>query len=314
MAWSTRLPCGTSRRYRRDRSSIGPGRRTNRSVRIHFFPERSAEGHPLAQRHLPERQREFRDLVRRAALEHPDAAWLRGRSWLYSHRGVPAHLPRRLHRRPGASRTRSAVPGLLGPAARRRMADSHRRCFGPSARRRARVDDGRAGGSVPVMRCSSHASRSARWWRKRRWKTDERREADSMRAIIARGWRSRGSFARRDGGPACRSANWPPRRRCPQATVGRIEAGSVSPSRGHGGPAARGRSGHELAAEPRLGIGVDRTLIRDRLRLTPAQRIRSRGRGGPRDARHPDSPMSEARFDPVHILSPPSGSRRSVRR
>ena len=53
-------------------------------VRLHFFPQRSAEGHPLAQRHLPERRREFRDLLRRAALEHPDAAWLRGRSWLYS--------------------------------------------------------------------------------------------------------------------------------------------------------------------------------------------------------------------------------------
>ena len=56
----------------------------DRCVRLHFFPQRSSDGHPLAQRHLPERQREFRDLVRRAALEHPDAAWLRGRSWLYS--------------------------------------------------------------------------------------------------------------------------------------------------------------------------------------------------------------------------------------
>jgi hypothetical protein len=56
----------------------------DREVRIQFLGERSSEGHPLAQRHLPERQRELRDLVRRAALEHPDAAWLRGRSWLYS--------------------------------------------------------------------------------------------------------------------------------------------------------------------------------------------------------------------------------------
>ena len=54
------------------------------TVRLHFFPQRSADGHPLAHRHLPDRQREFRDLVRRAALEHPDDAWLRGRSWLYS--------------------------------------------------------------------------------------------------------------------------------------------------------------------------------------------------------------------------------------
>jgi hypothetical protein len=54
------------------------------TVRLHFFPQRSADGHPLAHRHLPDRQREFRDLVRRAAIEHPGAAWLRGRSWLYS--------------------------------------------------------------------------------------------------------------------------------------------------------------------------------------------------------------------------------------
>jgi hypothetical protein len=53
-------------------------------VRIHFYGERSSDGHPLARRHLPERQRELRDLMRRAALEHPEAAWFRGRSWLYS--------------------------------------------------------------------------------------------------------------------------------------------------------------------------------------------------------------------------------------
>ena len=43
MAWSTRLPCGTSRMCRRDRSSIGPGRRTIGAVRIHFFGERSSD-------------------------------------------------------------------------------------------------------------------------------------------------------------------------------------------------------------------------------------------------------------------------------
>jgi hypothetical protein len=53
-------------------------------IRIHFLGERSSDGHPLARRHLPERQRELRDLVRRAALEHPEAAWFRGRSWLYA--------------------------------------------------------------------------------------------------------------------------------------------------------------------------------------------------------------------------------------
>ena len=56
----------------------------DRCVRLHFYGERSPDGHPLAQEQLPERQREFRDLIRRAALEHPDAAWLRGGSWLYS--------------------------------------------------------------------------------------------------------------------------------------------------------------------------------------------------------------------------------------
>jgi len=56
----------------------------DRCVRLIFYPQRSGDGHPLAQGNLPERQREFGDLVRRAGLEHPDAAWLRGRSWLYS--------------------------------------------------------------------------------------------------------------------------------------------------------------------------------------------------------------------------------------
>jgi hypothetical protein len=56
----------------------------DRCVRIHFLAERSSTGHPLARRHLLERQGELRDLVRRAGLEHPEAAWFRGRSWLYS--------------------------------------------------------------------------------------------------------------------------------------------------------------------------------------------------------------------------------------
>jgi glyceraldehyde-3-phosphate dehydrogenase/erythrose-4-phosphate dehydrogenase len=32
-------------------------------------------------------------------------------------------------------------------------------------------------------------------------------------------------------------------------------------------------AGHELTTERRLGDGVDRTLIRDRLRMTPAERV-----------------------------------------
>lgn len=59
----------------------------------------------------------------------------------------------------------------------------------------------------------------------------------------------------------------------PQATVGRIEAGTVIP-RVDTLQRLLSAAGYELAVEPRLGIGVDRTLIRDRLRLTPAERIR----------------------------------------
>lgn len=59
----------------------------------------------------------------------------------------------------------------------------------------------------------------------------------------------------------------------PQATVGRIEAGMVSPRTDTLARLLRA-TGHELAFEPRLGVGVDRSLIRDRLRMTPAQRLR----------------------------------------
>lgn len=59
----------------------------------------------------------------------------------------------------------------------------------------------------------------------------------------------------------------------PQATVGRIEAGLVSP-RASTLATLLGVTGHDLFVERRLGDGVDRTLIRDRLRLSPAERIR----------------------------------------
>jgi len=58
----------------------------------------------------------------------------------------------------------------------------------------------------------------------------------------------------------------------PQATVARIEAGIVSP-RANTLARLLHATGHELAVEARLGDGVDRSLIRDRLRMTPAQRI-----------------------------------------
>ena len=59
----------------------------------------------------------------------------------------------------------------------------------------------------------------------------------------------------------------------PQATVGRIESGAVTP-RVDTVAELLAATGQELAVMPRLGIGVDRSLIRDRLRLTPAERIR----------------------------------------
>jgi predicted transcriptional regulator len=59
----------------------------------------------------------------------------------------------------------------------------------------------------------------------------------------------------------------------PQATVGRIEAGSVSPRADTVARLLRA-AGYEVAVEPRLGIGIDRSLIRDRLQMTAAQRIR----------------------------------------
>jgi transcriptional regulator with XRE-family HTH domain len=58
----------------------------------------------------------------------------------------------------------------------------------------------------------------------------------------------------------------------PQATVGRIEAGLVSP-RADTLANLLAAAGHELTTERRLGDGVDRSLIRDRLRLTPSERI-----------------------------------------
>ena len=58
----------------------------------------------------------------------------------------------------------------------------------------------------------------------------------------------------------------------PQATVGRIEAGLVSP-RVATLNALLAATGHELFVEARLGEGVDRSLIQDRLRLTPRERI-----------------------------------------
>lgn len=59
----------------------------------------------------------------------------------------------------------------------------------------------------------------------------------------------------------------------PQPTVARIESGAVSPRADTLGRLLRA-AGHEIHVEPVLGQGIDRSLIRDRLRLTPAERIR----------------------------------------
>jgi predicted transcriptional regulator len=58
----------------------------------------------------------------------------------------------------------------------------------------------------------------------------------------------------------------------PQATVGRIEAGIVSPRADTLSQLLRA-AGYELTTERRLGEGIDRSLIRDRIRMTPSERI-----------------------------------------
>jgi len=55
----------------------------DRTVRLNFLGERLREKSPLSDAHLPDRRRELRDLMKRAANDHPDAESLRGRSWLY---------------------------------------------------------------------------------------------------------------------------------------------------------------------------------------------------------------------------------------
>jgi transcriptional regulator with XRE-family HTH domain len=59
----------------------------------------------------------------------------------------------------------------------------------------------------------------------------------------------------------------------PQSSIARIERGTTVPRLDTFQRLLRAAGG-ELAIAPRLGIGVDRTLIRDRLALSPEQRIR----------------------------------------
>ena len=58
----------------------------------------------------------------------------------------------------------------------------------------------------------------------------------------------------------------------PQSTVGRIETGALHP-RTDTLIRLLHASGHQLELGPRLGVGVDRGQIRERLALTPRQRL-----------------------------------------
>jgi transcriptional regulator with XRE-family HTH domain len=58
----------------------------------------------------------------------------------------------------------------------------------------------------------------------------------------------------------------------PQSTVARVELGTLSPRTDTLDRLLRA-AGQTLAVEPVLGIGVDRTQIRELLRLTPDQRL-----------------------------------------
>jgi predicted transcriptional regulator len=66
----------------------------------------------------------------------------------------------------------------------------------------------------------------------------------------------------------------------PQSTIGRIEAGLVDPRVRTLSRLLRA-CGFDLEVEPRLGEGVDRTLFRELLALTPEQRL-TRARQGAR--------------------------------
>jgi len=58
----------------------------------------------------------------------------------------------------------------------------------------------------------------------------------------------------------------------PQETIARIERGRVDPRVGTLDRLLEG-CGHGLESMPRLGIGVDRTQIRELLKLTPSVRL-----------------------------------------
>ncbi|HJP89221.1 MAG TPA: helix-turn-helix domain-containing protein [Candidatus Limnocylindrales bacterium] len=59
----------------------------------------------------------------------------------------------------------------------------------------------------------------------------------------------------------------------PQSTVARVELGTLSPRTDTLDRLLRA-AGQTLSIEPVLGVGVDRTQIRELLRLSPAERLR----------------------------------------
>ena len=63
----------------------------------------------------------------------------------------------------------------------------------------------------------------------------------------------------------------------PQSTVGRIEAELIDP-RASTLRALLRACGEDLEAVPRLGLGVDRSQIKERLALTPRERLMEVGR------------------------------------
>jgi predicted transcriptional regulator len=58
----------------------------------------------------------------------------------------------------------------------------------------------------------------------------------------------------------------------PQSTIGRIETGAIDPRVSTLSRLIRA-CGYDLEVEPLLGQGIDRTIIRDRLALSPAERL-----------------------------------------
>ena len=58
----------------------------------------------------------------------------------------------------------------------------------------------------------------------------------------------------------------------PQSTVARVELGTLSPRTDTLERLLRA-AGQTLAVEPLLGVGIDRTQIRELLKLTPTERL-----------------------------------------